>query len=117
MASRMEEFRTFVNKHPKLREEVQTQKRSWQNIYEDWVILGESHDQWNQFQEKKQAFNPQDLLSGDNLKTVMGYLKKINPDSITKTLGTVQKVLQITQSVGARSKPSLFNSNYNSWWD
>ena len=45
------------------------------------------------------------------------YVKKINPDSISKTLNTIQKVLQITQSFGGKPTPNLYNANYNSWWD
>ena len=51
----------------------------------------------------------------ENLKNIMGYIKKINPDSISKTLNTIQKVLQISQSFGGRT--GIYNANYNSWWD
>lgn len=113
MASRMDEFRAFVSKYPKIREVVQSGKRTWQNIYEDWVILGEDNDTWNIYKEQKKEVV--DFLSSDNIKNIMGYIKKINPDSISKTLNTIQKVLQISQSFGGRT--SLYNANYNSWWD
>lgn len=113
MASRMDEFRVFVSKYPKIREVVQSGKKTWQNIYEDWVILGEDNDTWNIYKEQKKEVV--DFLSSDNIKNIMGYIKKINPDSISKTLNTIQKVLQISQSFGGRT--SLYNANYNSWWD
>ena len=122
MASRMEEFRSFVAKYPKVKEEVHSGKRTWQSIYEDWVILGEEDEQWGPFKDsvttnsevKKPGI---DFLSSDGMKTIMGYVKKINPDSISKTLNTVQKVLQITQGFGQSGASGLYNANYNSWWD
>ncbi len=110
--SRMDEFRTFVNQYPKIKEDVRNGNRTWQSVYEDFVILGVDNDVWDKYKEKKTAT---DFLSSDGLKNIMGYIKKINPDSISKTLNTVQKVLQISQSF--RGRTGLYNANYNSWWD
>ena len=121
MASRMDEFRKFVSTHPLVRDDVKSGKKTWQNIYEDWVILGENDESWKQYvinkEEKKEEKKLEDLLTSDNLKNIWSYVKKINPDSISKTLNTVQKVLQITQSFGGKPTSGLYNANYNSWWD
>lgn len=128
MASRMEEFRDFVKRYPNVRSDVLNGKKTWQQIYEDWVILGENDTVWqpykssnnnqqNTSQKPGSSKRLEDLLSSDNLKTIMGYIKKINPDTLSKTLNTIQKVLQITQSFGSNSSSGLYNANYNSWWD
>lgn len=114
MSSRMEEFRAFVKKYPKIKDDVQNKIKTWQNIYEDWVILGEDNEVWNKYKDIGNRIS-QDFLSSDGMKQIMGYIKKINPDSISKTLNTIQKVLQISQSFGGRT--SIYNANYNSWWD
>ena len=108
---RMEEFRAFVLKYPKVRDDVVNGNRTWQNIYEDFVILGPDNEVWNKYKEQKGI----DFLSSDGMKNIMNYVKKINPDSISKTLNTIQKVLQISQSFGGRT--GIYNANYNSWWD
>ncbi len=123
MESKMDEFREFVKKYPKVREDVTNKNKTWQQMYEDYVLLGEDDPVFSPYKVATTTKKPlsvdsklTDLLTSDNLKTVMGYVKKLNPDSISKTLGTVQKVLQITQ--GFQSKPSsLYNANYNSWWE
>lgn len=146
MSSRLEAFREFISRHSSLRKEVLSGKKTWQNIYEDWVILGEENEIWNSYRNgnintntnnysnshnnntnnidpNKTTLNDlknmklEDLLSGDNLKNIWGYIKKINPDNLSKTLNTVQKVLQITQSFGRSPTSGLYNANYNSWWD
>lgn len=115
----MEEFREFVNKHPLIRDEVKSGKKTWQMFYEDFYILGPDHEDFKKYAPTKKAggFKLEDMISSDGMKNILGYVKKINPDSISKTLNTVQKVLQITQSIGGKANASLYNSNYNSWWD
>ncbi len=121
MASRMDEFRDFVSRHPGLKEEVNSNNNTWQKIYENWVILGESDSMWNKYKGVTKNQQPsnntiEDILSTTSLKNAINYIKKIDPDQISKTLNTVQKVLQITQSFGG--KPTgIYNNNYNSWWD
>ena len=114
MASRMDEFREFVSSHEKIKEEVRSGKRTWQSIYEDWVILGEEEFKVFKNQQKKDTI---DFLSNDSVRKVVDYVKKINPDSISKTLNTVQKVLQITQGINGSNTGRLYNADYNSWWD
>lgn len=115
MSSRMDEFRDFVSRYPLVREEVVSGKKTWQAIYEDWVILGENNSIWDKYKETKKETI--DLLSSENLRNIMNYVKKINPDSISKTLNTVQKILQLTQGIGGKGSSGFFNGNYNSWWD
>lgn len=125
MASRMDEFRSFVMKYPKLRDEVNNGKRTWQSIYEEWVLYGDKTD-WSKYQdhEIKQNVNESKksgsvTLSVDTIKNIAGYLKKINPDDLNRTLNTVQKVIQIVQTVGGNKAGNinLGNSVYNDWWD
>lgn len=128
MSSRLEDFRKFVSKHPEVRNEVLNGKKSWQQIYEDWTLFGEESDIWkfNQGTSKpkedssKSNSNPkklEDFFSNDTLKTIMGYVKKINPDTLSKTLNTIQKVLQITQGFSSQTPSSIYNASYNSWWE
>lgn len=134
MTSRMEEFKAFVRNHPDIRKEVLSNEASWQSIYEDFVLLGENDERFRKYQTSS---NPQEndrnrssnigslfgvdkltgLIKSDNVKNVLSYVKKINPDKVSKTLNTVQKVLQITQSFSGKSNVGLYNANYNSWWD
>ena len=55
----------------------------------------------------------------DSVKNVIGYIKKINPDDLNKTLNTLQKVIQIAQTVGGAKGGTapIVSSAYNDWWD
>lgn len=122
MESRMNEFRAFVNKYPKLREEVRGGKKTWQNIYEEWVLFGEENFgnyRAEDIQNIKNAVASSNL-NLDSVKNVINYIKKINPDDLNKTLNTVQKVIQIAQTVGGNKTGNiapLVGSAYSDWWD
>lgn len=125
MEGRMDQFREFVNRYPKIRDEVRSGKRTWQNIYEEWVLYGEGDEQWAKYAADNNP-NPNQNFSqpgqqtlGDSLKNIVSYIQKINPDSLNRTLNTVQKVVQIAQSFGPKSSipTNYINSAYNDWWD
>ena len=122
MESRIDEFRTFVRKYPRIKDDVKNGVKTWQVLYEDWVMLGEEDSVWDIYKETTSKADIgskklDDLLTTSNIKNIIEYVKKINPDSISKTLNTIQKVLQITQSFGGKPTPNLYNANYNSGWD
>ncbi|HEY8395332.1 MAG TPA: spore coat protein YlbD [Bacilli bacterium] len=121
MNSRLDEFRAFVNRHPKLRDEVRNGARTWQNIYEEWVLYGEDHPGWKEYQDNQGTSNQYGNnfnLSLDSIRNVVGALQRLNPDSIYRTLNTVQKVIQIVQSFGGKNKPTPYiRSPYDEWWD
>ena len=122
MASRMSEFREFVSLHPLLRDEVKKGSRTWQNIYEEWVLYGDGDNLWQKYREKaKEETKSQtigDMLNMDKVKNVIGYVKKINPDQINRTLNNVQKVIQIVQTVGGAKGVTVNPSSvFSDWWD
>ncbi len=134
MSAKMEEFRTFVSKHPLLRDEVRNNKFTWQNVYEEWVLYGEDDDSWKKYERadkiKSENNNTVDetqsienqtssTVNLDSIKSIMNYVQKINPDSLNKTLNTVQKVIQIAQTFsGPKGTPSIPTSSiYSDWWD
>ena len=137
MGSKMEDFRKFVSKHPLLREEVRNNKFTWQNVYDEWVLYGEEDEAWKKYekqeqensntfdaiQEENQTNNEQNQSNStvnlDSIKSIMNYVQKINPDSLNKTLNTVQKVIQIAHTFsGPKAIPNIPTSSiYSDWWD
>ena len=125
MSSKMNEFREFVNLHPLLRDEVKNGKRTWQNIYEEWVLYGDGSE-WSKYEtsdNQSDKVNKSDMSKNrfnvDSMKNVLGYVKNINPEKVNKTLNNVQKVIQIVQTV---SGPKAVNipesaSVFSDWWD
>ncbi len=98
MSTSIEEFKAFVKNYPKLKHEVREGKRTWQSIYEEWTLLGDDGS-WESYKESENS-KITSTEGQEFIKSALQYVKKINPDDITKTIGTVQKVLGIVQSFG-----------------
>ncbi len=135
MASNLDMFKEFVKRHPLLKQEVISKRKTWQEIYEDWVILKDD-SMWDTY--KTDTFKNEDVKSekkvveekkessDDVLKTMMQYAKKINPDTITKYVSSIQKVLELVAAFGGGSLASkasskttsdpLFERKFDEWY-
>ena len=40
MESKLDEFKAFIKKHPLLKQDVISKKKTWQELYEDFVLIG-----------------------------------------------------------------------------
>ena len=123
MSAKMEEFRVFVSKHPLLKDEVRNKKFTWQNVYEEWVLYGEDDESWKRYEQvnindsdnfeslenqTESQKSQETTVNLDSIKSIMNYIQKINPDSLNKTLNTVQKVIQIAQTFsGPKTTPIM----------
>lgn len=130
MSEKLDEFKQFVKKHPLLKQEVMSKKKTWQELYEDYVILGnEAFDDDNdslanektEIKEEKKSSQTEDLI-----KSIVSYVKKIDPDQVTKTVTSIQKVLELFASFGAGSAATtlgkkstgdpLFDKRFDEWY-
>lgn len=130
MSEKLEEFKVFIKKHPLLKTEVQSGRKTWQELYEDFVLLGDDsyeekvNDEVKEEKKdeaKKGTINPENLIN-----SVMGYVKKIDPDTITKTVTSIQKVIELFGSFGAGASSTaltkkstgdpLFDKRFDQWY-
>ncbi|GAK14237.1 spore coat protein YlbD [Geomicrobium sp. JCM 19039] len=44
------EFKTFVQNHPGLIQEVRHGRYSWNDLYQEWAIIGGDHADWTSYQ-------------------------------------------------------------------
>ena len=42
----VQKFKNFVKKHPGLVVDVKKGKKTWQDLYEDWYLLGDDDPKW-----------------------------------------------------------------------
>ena len=130
MGSRMNEFREFVSLHPLLRDEVRNGKRSWQNIYEEWVLYGDEDNLWQKYiidNQTKKTDNKKvskitgitDLINSDGIKNTFEYIRKIDPNKVNNTLNNMQKIIQIVQTFTGNKGVTIPNSvnAFSDWWD
>ncbi|AIC94945.1 MULTISPECIES: YlbD family protein [Shouchella] len=119
------EFKVFVKNHPGLVTEVKDGKRTLQDIYEEWSILGEEHEQWQPFlytedvqqehvaesqQEEQERVEANQSTSdtseeassvgtGEFLGQLMGLVKKMNVQDLQSHLTQFSSVLGNVQNL------------------
>ncbi|MGM9972024.1 MAG: spore coat protein YlbD [Anaeroplasmataceae bacterium] len=124
--TKLDEFKDFVKLHPLLKDEVSSKKRTWQDIYEEWVLFKDD-EIWDKFKlEKKEVKERKEEPKDDIIKNVLSYVKKINPDTVTKYVSSIQKIIELVTSFsagaaeGALSKKKtgdpLFDRRFDEWY-
>ncbi len=130
MSAKLDEFKEFVKRHPLLKGMVQSKQKTWQELFEDYCILGESaFPEEKKEEEEKAAVKKESKGSSsteDLIKTVVGYVKKIDPDQVTKTVTSIQKVLELFGGIGGAAAGSalakkstgdpLFDKRFDEWY-
>ncbi len=119
----VQQFKQFVKKHPLLIKEVRAGKKSWQDFYEEWTILGDDDDIWKKYKNaaeiasEKEEVEPaskeeeapktedQEGSKGSQFGDLLSMLKSINLNDIqghvqnlSGIMATVQGLLQTFQS-------------------
>lgn len=123
-------FRDFLNNHPKLIREIRKNGKNWQELFEQWVLLGEDDSHWEQFKEKKLKNNNEQIeeensgkldLKTDLVKQILKYgetmdLNKIQEQvqQLSKTVSTVQEVVQQYQKTNKNKNNK--NDNPFNWF-
>lgn len=129
MSAKLDEFKEFVKRHPLLKGQVASRQKTWQELYEDYCILGESafeEPEEKETEKKEKATKTTGSTTEDLIKTVVGYVKKIDPDQVTKTVTSIQKVLELFGGLGGASAGAalakkstgdpLFDKRFDEWY-
>jgi hypothetical protein len=94
----IEEFKNFIKKHPKLIQEVRNGNKSWQELYEDWYLLGETDEVWEKYsisdnKDEKQS-SKQDFMT-----KVFSSLKGVEISDVQKQITNVGSAISTIQQV------------------
>jgi hypothetical protein len=94
------QFKEFVKNNPKIIQEVRQGKSTWQELYEDWYLLGEEDSRW----ETSGTANNSDTESGseekgDWMSTIVGMVKKMDPNQMQSHINNLSQALGAIQGV------------------
>ncbi|MFC0189020.1 spore coat protein YlbD [Fictibacillus aquaticus] len=87
--NRVEEFKKFIVKHPAVIKEVKNNKRTWKEVYHDWIVLGEDHESWNRTTAEDSTQGTKNAKT-ENEKKQTDETKKVN-DETKKDRGEPKK--------------------------
>jgi hypothetical protein len=107
-------FKEFVKNNPKLIQEVRKGNATWQELYEDWYLLGEDDKRWETIGAETESEPPKTTGSkGDFMSTMMGTFKKMDQNQIqshlnnlSQAIGAIQGLLSQFQGTSAANGPS-----------
>jgi hypothetical protein len=103
---KVKEFKEFVQRHPKLSSEVRKGTATWQDLFEEWYLLGEEDSRWDTYRNgagkegkkvKKESTGFMDQIGG-MLKNMDPNQMQDHINSLSQAIGAVQGVLSQFQS-------------------
>jgi hypothetical protein len=94
----IEQFKEFVKKNPKVRDEVRSGNSTWQELYEDWYLLGEGDPRWNAFSDVQEKSEDTDQKT-DLIKQIMAAVKKMDAKQIDYHINNLSQALSAVQGV------------------
>lgn len=113
---KVEQFKTFVQDKPEIVKVVRSGKKSWQELFEDWLILGEDHEDWKTTEpevtqeiiaEKNQDSQVKsDGFAGDLWPQILSYIKRLDINQIQDQLTNLGTTLTAVQEVVSQFQPS-----------
>lgn len=101
----IESFKEFVHKHPELIKEVKKNKRPWKEVYQDWIVLGEEHESWNQYSKEKKKQQDKRSSSAQNIKAeltigdIIAGLSKLQINDVQKYLSQFGSLMDAVQEL------------------
>ena len=139
MSQKIDEFKEFVKANPTIKKIVDDKNKNWQNLFEEWSILGpektlEGYNTEGGVNVKTSSTSKSSIpvtkemaQIGELIKTCVNYAKKINPDSIAKTVNNVQKLMALVAGIGAANTAKaakgnkltgdpLFDKKFDDWY-
>lgn len=122
----VESFKQFVKRNPRIIEAVRNESVSWQELYEDWYLLGEEDPRWETYRaevKKSKTSNavkreePEEEQKSDWVGQIVGAVKKMDAQTLEVYINQLSQALAAIQGVlsqfqGANpTKPMQKNSH------
>ncbi|MEH7238420.1 YlbD family protein, partial [Bacillus sp. JJ1562] len=95
----VQEFKAFVKKHPVLVQEVRKGTLNWQEVYEDWYILGEEDEKWKKFKDSNSNGNTEDSGKTDFIGKIFSSLKNTDMNNLQQQISNVGEAISTIQAV------------------
>ncbi|MED3642678.1 YlbD family protein [Caldifermentibacillus hisashii] len=101
----VEQFKNFVKKHPELIKEVRTGKKTWQEVYEEWYLLGEDDPKWAKYTKtgKPTAIKEETKSNNESKNAVFNqlitYLKNMDVNQLQHYLGQMSEAIDSVQQL------------------
>jgi len=95
------EFKEFVKNNPKIIQEVRKGKATWQELYEDWYLLGEEDTRWETIgsETSPEVEKKSTDSKGDWMTNIMGMMKNMDPNQVQHHINNLSQAIGAIQGV------------------
>ncbi|MED4203344.1 YlbD family protein [Neobacillus mesonae] len=107
-------FKEFVKNNPTLIQEVRKGNSTWQELYEDWYLLGEDDKRWESIgtESKAEPDSSTESSKGDFMSNIVGMFKNMDANqmqshlnNLSQAVGAIQGLLAQFQGSGGGGNP------------
>lgn len=98
--TKVNEFKEFVKKNPKLVKFVKNGEMNWQKFYEIYDLYGESEAAWGDYLGVKKKVDNSTMGFND----ILGFFKNINIDNVQAGVNNLQRVLGVVQDFSGKDE-------------
>ncbi|MBM7659489.1 hypothetical protein JOC85_000256 [Bacillus mesophilus] len=102
----IQKFKQFVKKHPKLVTEVREQRKNWQELYEDWYLLGEEDDVWNQYKSDSDRKEEEKKDKSDFMSTILSAVKGMDYTQVQQHISSFGEAITSIQQIMSQFRGS-----------
>lgn len=97
----VQQFKDFVRKHPKLILEVRKGNKDWQEVFEDWYLLGENDLMWQQYKEEQSSDTKDKETTSkvDFMNQLFTAVKKMDMDTVNHHLTNMSSTISTLQGL------------------
>lgn len=93
-------FKEFVKNNPKVIQEVRKGNATWQELYEDWYLLGDDDKRWETLGSETSSKTEKSAeTKGDWLNNITGMIKKMDPNQVQHHMNNLSQALGAIQGV------------------
>ncbi|MBS2968846.1 YlbD family protein [Metabacillus sp. KIGAM252] len=95
---KVEEFKEFVRKHPKMIQEAKKGTKTWQEYYENWYLLGENDAYWDDYKDARQEEKETDEEKGF-VTQLFSAVKKMDANEMNISLSKMSNAVSTVQNL------------------
>ncbi|MFD1735690.1 YlbD family protein [Bacillus salitolerans] len=109
----IQKFKVFVKEHPKLKDEVRKNKKTWQELFEEWYLLGEEDEVWQKYKsegEKTQKGKGESEKT-DFMSTIVSAVKNMDLAQMQHHISNVGDAISNIQQLIKQFQGSSYQSN------
>ncbi|MFD1068264.1 spore coat protein YlbD [Oceanobacillus locisalsi] len=114
-------FKSFVNRHPKLLEEIRKSGKGWQEFYEKWAILDEDDPFWDEYKLKEpsgdaepkseEAKKEKKTDHSDLIRQIVDYTQNLDTEKVQGQIEQLSNAIGVVQEmIGDMKKSSSENT-------